>query len=384
MNKPVRNISKGRFRREIVNRVPPIISNIVNTGNNNNQNQNVKPVAPEKNDEKISNMAFSTITRIYFQHLIDTNVKGYDDQLPFFYNHPPIQGVFDLSTLANGKNQEVLRAYDDLKVESIKHEYEIVTILPFRGRWLHLEKTLESLISAASETENKIGFVIIENSQKPIFDTGKFSKYTNVHYRWLNSKGKIFNKCLCHNIGAGATVSNFIHFHDCDLPVPYNFYKALISELYKNPAVQAFSGRKVNYLKEIHTKEYFDGISINNITKDKDSYKEGVFGAPGGSIALSRELFNKAGGFDPHFFWAYSIEDRFFWEKVEKYNQITTLENPKIDLYHLWHPPGWGKNPYERFEQRIYQLFAQDRFGWQNYINTSRNLYKELIEKFIF
>jgi predicted glycosyltransferase involved in capsule biosynthesis len=204
-----------------------------------------------------------------------------------------------------------------------------------------------------------------------------------VHYHWINSHSKIFNKCVCHNIGAALTKSKFIHFHDCDLLVPNNFYKALIDELNRNQAVQAFNGRRVNYLNEDSTKLYFDGLSINRILEDSRNYREGSPGAPGGSIALSRELFLKVGGFDPHFFWAYSIEDRFFWEKVEKYNHITTLENPKVELYHLWHPPGWGKNPYEGFERRIYQLFSSDAHGWQNYINTSVELYNILVEKFI-
>jgi hypothetical protein len=114
-----------------------------------------------------------------------------------------------------------------------------------------------------------------------------------------------------------------------------------------------------------------------------EGLREGSPGAPGGSICLSRELFNKVGGFDPHFFWAYSIEDRFFWEKVEKFTKISTLESPKVDLYHLWHPPGWGKNPYERFEQRIFNLFMSNGPGSANYIETSKNLYSELIKNYI-
>jgi hypothetical protein len=376
MSKPIRNISEGRFKRRIINRYPVV---------------NETPPVKEEPQNAIKNVHtdrkefvnMSKNTQEYFKHLEDTNVKGYDDQLPFFYNHPPVQGIFDLSTLARGKNEEVLRAYDGLRLGKIEKEYDIVTVLPFRGRWLHLEKTLATLLISAKNNNSRIGFLIIENSKASIFNKSKFSDEPDVHYHWINSHSNIFNKCVCHNIGAALTKSKFIHFHDCDLPVPVNFYEALINELNVNPAVQAFNGRRVNYLKEDTTKLYFDGLSIDKISRDPSNYKEGVPGAPGGSIALSRELFLRVGGFDPHFFWAYSIEDRFFWEKVEKYNHITTLENPKIELYHLWHPPGWGKNPYERFEQRIYQLFSSDAHGWQNYINTSVELYNLLVEKFI-
>jgi hypothetical protein len=376
MSKPIRNISEGKMRRRIVNRYPGL-SEI------SSNNIDEKKYDEKKDDEKKDAIMISKNTEDYFSYLINTNKPGYDDNLPFFYNHPPIQGVFDLSTLAKGKNEEVLRAYEGLRLGKIEKEYDLITVLPFRGRWLHLEKTLDTLISSAKANNNRIGFLIIENSKESIFNRSKFSDESDVHYHWINSHGKIFNKCICHNIGTALTNSKFIHFHDCDLPVPVNFYEVLIDELHKNPAVQAFSGRRVYYLKENPSKLHFDGIPISDIIKDPESYTEGVFGAPGGSIALSRELFERVGGFDPHFFWAYSIEDKFFWEKVERYNHVTTLEDPKIDLYHLWHPPGWGKNPYERFEHRIYQIFSQDGHTWQNYINTSIELYNTITEKFI-
>lgn len=372
MSKPIRNISEGRFKRRIINRSPVA--------------QETSPISVDVENMPADKKKFVSMTKNtqeYFKHLEDTNIKGYDDDLPFFCNHPHIQGVFDISTLARCKNDEVLRAYDGLRLDKIEKEYDIITVLPFRGRWLHLEKTLGTLLDSAKDNNIRIGFLIMENSKTPIFNISKFSEDRDVHYRWINSHSKIFNKCICHNIGAALTKSKFIHFHDCDLPVPSNFYKSLINELNVNPAVQAFNGRRVNYLKEETTKLYFDGLTMDKILMDVSNYKEGAYGAPGGSIALSRELFLKVGGFDPHFFWAYSIEDRFFWTKVEKYNHITTLENPKIELYHLWHPPGWGKNPNERFEQRIYQLFCSDYHGWQNYINTSVELYNVLAEKFI-
>jgi len=381
MSKPIRNISEGRFKRRIINRYPVV--NETHPAKEDPIKEETQNAIKNEQTGRKNPVNMSKDTQEYFKHLEDTNVKGYDDQLPFFYNHPPIQGIFDLSTLARGKNEEVLRAYEGLRLGKIDKEYDIITILPFRGRWLHLEKTISTLLESAKNSNSRIGFLIIENSKASIFNKSKFSDEPDVHYHWINSHSKIFNKCVCHNIGAALTKSRFIHFHDCDLLVPDNFYVALINELNVNPAVQSFSGRRVNYLKEDPTKLYFDGLSIDKISKDPSNYKEGSPGAPGGSIALSRELFLKVGGFDPHFFWAYSIEDRFFWEKVEKYNRISTLDNPRIELYHLWHLPGWGKNPYERFEHRIYQLFSSDGHGWQNYINTSVELYNLLVEKFI-
>jgi hypothetical protein len=372
MNNGQRITREGK--RRIVNRSKPIPSKNLNNVADKNE--------IDFTNEKINVVINSTVTQYFNQLLYLSTTKGEDDNLPFLKPLPKTN-IFNISDLAVEKNLEVLNAYKNVSIPRLVENYDLVTIIPFRGRWLHLEKTLNSLIDSADKLDIKIGFVIIENSKAPIFNKDLFSNLANFHYVWLNSNGNIFNKCICHNLGVAISQSQYVHFHDCDLLVPDNFYSSLLNELSKNQAVQAFSGRKVNYLDEDSTKEYFTTGDLSPITKNTSNFREGVYGAPGGSIALTRDLFDRVGGFDPHFFWGYSIEDKFFWDKVEKLNHFTSLENPKIDLYHLWHPPGWGKNPYERFEQRIYQLFASCRPGSEHYLKIAKELYNITIEKLV-
>ena len=339
---------------------------------------NIQANAPSKEYKEM----LPDINIDYFNEIVRINARGIDDKLPFFITVPPVQGFFDISTLAVSKSQEVNKVYGGQRFKRSGKKYDIITVIPFRGRKWHLEKTLSTLMESSAICGKRIGFIIVENSESQIVNPNDF-KYDNLHYIWINSNGFIFNKCYCHNIGAEICDSDFIHFHDCDLIVPTNFYECIINELENNDAVQCFSGRRVHYLDEINTKYYYQKGNSHNIRLGMEGLREGSPGAPGGSICLSRELFNKVGGFDPHFFWAYSIEDRFFWEKVEKFTKISTLESPKVDLYHLWHPPGWGKNPYERFEQRIFNLFISNGPGSANYIETSKNLYSELIRNHI-
>lgn len=323
-------------------------------------------------------------TKSYFEYLLNLREGRDDDRLPFFHTFPIMDNSFNINTFARNKIDEVIKAYEGNKISRSSEKYHIVTIIPFRGRWKHLQKTIESLlVSSKNISDTDIGIYIIENSKQPIFSGNSILNKKDVHYRWLNSNGYLFNKCICHNIGAAVSNSDFLHFHDCDIPVPVNFYEELINKLEQNGAVQAFNGRKVNYIHEIPTKLYFDGADIDTIIKDPENYREGKPGAPGGSIAVSRDLFDKVGGFDSHFFWAYSIEDKFFWDKIEKYVMISTLDNPKIDLYHIWHPPGWGKNPNERLEQRIYQMFCHNHRQSEIYMDTARDLYKLTVENII-
>ena len=313
----------------------------------------------------------------YIFDLNEMSKKGADDLLPFFINHPPIQGYFNILSFAEQKVEEIYRAYDKHTIEPIKgnSSYDLVTILPYRGRYLHLTETIKSLVNSANLVEKKIGFIVIENSISPTIDPRLF-EIPNLEYRHLNSNGKIFNKCICHNIGVAISNSDFVHFHDCDLVVPSDFYSILLKHHETHKAIQCFSRRRVNYINEETSLRFFNGEDLSILISNPDSYRQGLPGAPGGSISVSRELFLKCGGFDPHFFWAYSIEDKFFWRKLERYVQVSSLDNPAVELYHMWHPPGWGKNPYERFEQRIYQLFDNDR-NWQDYINKSIELYNK-------
>ncbi len=344
------------------------------------QEQNINNSIQEDQNKSDILMRSSRNTQKYIQHLNETNKRGHEDSLPFFVNVPPIQGYFDLSVLADQKIHEVYRTYDQQSIEDLSdsQRYDFVTIIPYRGRYLHLNRTIESLVESANLTDKKICFLIIENSSEKTIDP-KILQLPNVKYRHLKSNGKIFNKCICHNLGVAISNSDFVHFHDCDLIVPPNFYSTLFKEHENHNAIQCFTKRRVNYINESPSLRFFDGESIQSLISDDKNYRAGAAGAPGGSISLSRDLFLKCGGFDSHFFWAYSIEDKFFWRKVERFDPIKSLDDPAVELYHIWHPPGWGKNPYERFEQRIYQIFDSDR-NWQNYINKSIELYQKSIE----
>lgn len=340
--------------------------------------RNASPIKEEKIKLKFDIKENSSV---YFEYLNSFVRQGNDDALPFTISPDIFNGNFNINTVSELKKSEVTSLYKYKSIDPIENEYDLVTVIPFRGRHLHLEKTIESLIKSYENCDFNFSILVIENSQNPI-GADVANKFNNVHYRWIDSSGKIFNKCICHNVGAGILNTKYIHFHDCDLVVPPNFYGELYKSLIINKAVQAFAGRRVHYLDEDNTKMFFSGLDINSIIDDTNSYKSGTYGAPGGSIAIEKELFLKVGGFDSHLFWAYSIEDNFFWKKVEKYNKIESLDSPAIELYHLWHPPGWGKNPYERFEKRFYDIFINEK-NYEDYLNTARKIFNEINEHII-
>lgn len=330
---------------------------------------------PTKKDENKQMQRFSDNVETYFKFIQEKHTNNTDNGSPFYVTLPPIDNMININVISEIKKHEVLSLYQEKSIDRIEEEYDMITVIPFRNRHLHLDRIIDSLNQSRLNSFYKIGILVIENSISPLA-SDIVKKYDNCHYRWLDSKDKMFNKCICHNLGVYITNSKFVHFHDCDLIVPPNFYNKVMEGIRYSEAVQCFTKRRVNYLNEIPSKKIFDGAFLNDFTSDQVNYRIGNYGAPGGSIALTRDLFNRAGGFDSHLFWSYSIEDAFFWEKMKTFTDVAEIE---IELYHLWHPPAHGKNPHERFERKYYEVFS--RMPDKNqYINTSKKIYNETME----
>ena len=68
---------------------------------------------------------------------------------------------------------------------------------------------------------------------------------------------------------------------------------------------------------------------------------------------------------------------------VERFKTIITLDDPKIELYHLWHPPAWGKNPMQGVEKGIHDSFVNNNHNWLDYVNKSKELYIRIKNTFI-
>ncbi len=82
-----------------------------------------------------------------------------------------------------------------------------------------------------------------------------------------------------------------------------------------------------------------------------------MLGAPGGSILVERSLFFDVGGYDDDLFLANSPEDAYFWEKIDTIDKMYTANNPKIDIFHMYHPPTYMGNPFINQMKKTYEDF---------------------------
>lgn len=245
--------------------------------------------------------------------------------------------------------------------------YDINFLIPVRGRTEFASSMYDSFKTACTNTNLKITYTVIEHSDNPMHS--KFCKTEGIDYIWINSNGRLFNKCLCYNIGVFySQKSNSYIFHDIDCLIQSDFFIKL-SENIQNQnakATQCFTGRRVLYLNPELTKRVikkeFEIDKLNIEMPEVDYPRMGgkiMIGAPGGSIYVERGLFFEAGGYDAELFLANSPEDIFFWTKIDTINKMHTSDNPPIEIYHMFHEPTWMNNPHINEMQNINNIFQQ-------------------------
>lgn len=244
-----------------------------------------------------------------------------------------------------GNKQKIIN-----KIRTLKHsihdnsQCDFLTVIPKYKRHNHFVKIYECLekCNKASEFNHKI--IVVEHSESP--ESLDFCKNKNINYVFLKKEEELFNKCLCMNIGSFFNNSKYIHFHDTDLWMPKDFWKKLKINKLGKKAIQSFAKKRVNYLNEEITEKIFsENISISEAVKNSKNWKEGKSGAPGGSLVIERNLFNQIGGFDPYYFWAYSIEDQFFVDKINLFTKFYSCDRPPIEMFHLWHSSNEKNTP---------------------------------------
>jgi hypothetical protein len=248
--------------------------------------------------------------------------------------------------------------YQKLKEESIidlldDGEYYINIIVGFRGRTEFVEPLVESFKEAIKyysniDNDKKICLTFVEHDDKP--NHIELLK-NNVNYIW--SRGNVsefYNRSFTYNFGVKySNKAKYYILHDLDILVKPNYIEEIVNNLNNDTVdcMQSYGNRHVWYLTKDLTNRFLNKeISITELdVKRHDINPPNLTGSKGGSILISRDLFNKVGGFDPELFWGYAAEDQMFWSKIESISQIHYADNPTVNIFHMWHPPTHTTNP---------------------------------------
>jgi hypothetical protein len=240
---------------------------------------------------------------------------------------------------------EELRHMKIYQHPSFSNDYDFVTVIPKMSRNEHLRILLETYKISIKESPYRHIAIVVEHSESQ--DGRGICEQENIPYVFIQkNNGKLFNKCLCMNVGSAIYETKYLMFHDIDLVIPKNFWTKLEKNIGNRKILQSFANRRVHYVHKAQTEMVFARkLDPDTLYDNPRFYKSGKSGAPGGSVIIEKNLFEKIGGFDPYYFLAYSIEDQFFVDKASLFCDFDGCNNPPIEMVHLWHPENITQTP---------------------------------------
>lgn len=247
-------------------------------------------------------------------------------------------------------------------------DMDLSVIIPAYGREGFLEPLIDSFRKALPHSPVKVGFTVVEHSEIPLH-LGTASRI-GINHIWIPKKeDEYFNKCLAMNVGAAKVPAREYIFHDLDCIVQSGFFRDIYLniESKESNALQTFSDRRVLYLNpELTLSALLLELDIDSLVEGSRDPKDpeyngvtppGLVGAPGGSIWIRKDTFIQVGGYDPNVFFGYSPEDIFFWDKVSTVADMDTCTEPRVEIFHMHHPPTHASNPHIRHLIDLHQAY---------------------------
>ena len=237
-------------------------------------------------------------------------------------------------------------------------EFHINVIIGFRGRSEFFIPLINSFKNAFSYYEKKFNdktfcLTFVEHSEIRNQYKDKLENYVN--YIWTpGNVSEQYSRSFAYNFGVKySNKAKYYLLHDLDILVKENFFEEMFQNLGNSKCLQTYGGRRVLYLSQNLTPKIINKeIDFNLLNENSNDVSLPMFGgkpalgSKGGSILVENELYYKVGGFDPELFWGYGPEDQTFWDKISTLiGDISYADNPKIDMFHMWHLPTSSTNP---------------------------------------
>lgn len=291
-----------------------------------------------------------------------------------------------LYTIINNKDEQII-----LQPFEFDKPYDILLVIPCKGRRPLLETTVKVLKTELEKTTLDIAIVIVEHSEAPEFKD--YCKAEGLGWIYIPIFGGLgsplgqFNRSLCFDIGfLYGPPRIYYMMHDNDLLVPDHFFDKVKTYLDRGSvALQPYSDHFVWQTSKEFSEKLQTDLSIFYADLDETVVcTTNKFGGKGSSILVKSDLYVKVGGYDPHIFWGYAPEDQLFWTKLEYFTSIETAENPRIPFIHLWHPHAGALNPLlhkmEGFNELIKKLDSSEVV---TYIQNKSDHFKKIMNAIV-
>jgi GT2 family glycosyltransferase len=166
------------------------------------------------------------------------------------------------------------------------------------------------------------------------------------------------------NVAAKQARSPVLVLHDNDMLVPADYASQLLQRVQEGWEVVNLK-RFVFYLQAGHTRRILEG-SAGLTDAAPAEILQNTEG--GGSVAITREGYQRIGGLDESFV-GWGGEDNEFWERAQC---LRVWRHAFLPLVHLWHPAQPGKH-HEGNETKALYL-ARSRVAPEQRIGQLRSL----------
>jgi hypothetical protein len=234
----------------------------------------------------------------------------------------------------------IKRALLDHPIESSKKLIEerarpdISFVIGHRGisRLPHLLATLESI---AAQRNAAVECIVVEQD-----DVAQLRIQLPDWVRYIHTPPPVAEMPYCRswafNVGARQARGQVLVLHDNDMLVPADYAFELLDRIRDGYEVVNLK-RFIFYLSEAHTRTCFDGLA-GPTDRPPEAITQNLEG--GGSVAVTREAYERIGGMDEQFV-GWGGEDNEFWSRAQT---LRVWSYANLPIVHLWHGAQPGKH----------------------------------------
>jgi peptidoglycan/LPS O-acetylase OafA/YrhL len=214
------------------------------------------------------------------------------------------------------------------------------------GRIPHLLATLESI--AGQEGIAVECLVIDQDSESHLI--GLLPQWVRHVHAPQPSPEMPYCRSWAFNVGARNARGRLLVLHDNDMLVPFDFAASLLRRV--NEGFELVNLKRfIFFLEEVHTGKLFAN-SADLLASPPASIMQNAQG--GGSIAITREAFDRIGGMDESFI-GWGGEDNEFWERAQT---LRVWPYANLPIWHLWHAAQPGKYQLDNETLKRYQALS--------------------------
>lgn len=209
---------------------------------------------------------------------------------------------------------------------------DISFIIGHRGT-ARISLLLATIESVAAQVGARIECIVVEQDMTPEVrdQIPEWVRYVHI----TPSDDMPYCRSWAFNVGAQVARGRVLVLHDNDLLVPTDYAAKVLQQTAKGYEVVNLK-RFIFYLSERHTKRYLGG-EIDLLGAAPEAIMQNA--EAGGSIAITRDAYDRIGGMDESFI-GWGGEDNEFWERAQT---CTLWPFGALPIVHLWHVAQPGK-----------------------------------------